>query len=234
MADDTMTTTYETLTDAAEAVAAALREAGYTQVRVWDRRGTRVYFAETLSRRTKDCGYVEVLDVRTFAQSGITSARARVREIVATSTGLVCSCVLVSAEIVIGACYRDKRDGEVVRVTSPVANGWYECTVVVPVPSVVGDPRGTRVERDVGTYAWTRIPDPTPAIADDDDVPEPITPATVAKLATWLERHDLEMTAGRTRGGMWYASVERADGRRHSAIGADLAACLADLAEVVR
>lgn len=133
-------------------------------------------------------------------------------------------------EIVIGACYRDKRDGEVVRVTSPIGSGWYECTVVVTSVDM-GDARGTRVERDVGTYAWTRIPDPTPAIAED--VPEAAL-TTVAELAAWIERHDLEMTAGRTRGGMWYATVERADGRRHSAIGADLAACLADLAEVVR
>ena len=86
-----MTSTGQTMEQAAEMVADALRAAGYADVKVWDKRGVRVYFSERLSRGVKPCGFVEMLDGSTFSQSGITAARARVRGIVESATGLRCS-----------------------------------------------------------------------------------------------------------------------------------------------
>jgi len=67
--------------------------------------------------------------------------------------------------IEIGACYRDVCDGEVVRALARIGSGAWRAIVVVSTSHEVG----TNVVRELELDGWRRVPDPTPAIAEDGD-----------------------------------------------------------------
>lgn len=106
------------------------------------------------------------------------------------------------SEIVIGACYRDRIDGEIVRVTRPSGDGVrHECVELVG--SHVGEP----VDRMLRPEWWERVPDPTPALSDAE--PPLAGELTVRQLEAWRDERgldDISLIYGR---GLWHAYAER-------------------------
>jgi hypothetical protein len=72
----------------------------------------------------------------------------------------------VSAPIVVGACYRDPEDGEVVRALEEIdaSSVRWRCVVLV---GGWAEYAGIVTHRELDAR-WARVPDPTPAIAEDE------------------------------------------------------------------
>lgn len=70
----------------------------------------------------------------------------------------------MSAPIEVGACYRDSEDGEIVRVLRLDRDG------LALVRRVGADWPGCALDRfeDLRFGTWERVPDPTPAVIDDE------------------------------------------------------------------
>jgi len=81
-----------------------------------------------------------------------------------------------------GKCYKDPDDGEVVRVLGPqAADGDWSIEVLWPGTKAPPEDRtiGARRYRTLGPR-WQRVPDPTPAVIDDEDAP--VTEQEIADL----------------------------------------------------
>ena len=66
--------------------------------------------------------------------------------------------------IEVGACYRDPGDGEIARVLEPADGpGWRVRTLVVGSSGLAV---GAEFHRDL--RGWERVPDPTPALVEDE------------------------------------------------------------------
>lgn len=105
----------------------------------------------------------------------------------------------MSGEIVVGACYRDPTDGEIVRAIAVEPDGWWHCVTVRP-----GRSSGC-VGNDIvcALSTWERVPDPMPAVIGDED--------TLAELEAWIvERggNGIRTGVGASTGGQWFASAD--------------------------
>lgn len=116
----------------------------------------------------------------------------------------------MSAEIVVGACYRDVRDGEIVRVTDASDLMAPKCTVLVPSRFGFEDSEaGMLTWREWARDRWERVPDPTPAVIDDAKLPL-AGELTARQFFTWAATQDADR-APRVHvsctGGMWTATL---------------------------
>jgi hypothetical protein len=115
-------------------------------------------------------------------------------------------------EIKAGACYRDTVGGsEVVRAilqASPSTPNVWDCLVIVPYRDATpGTDTGRVVTRNLRGYE--RVPDPTPAVIDDEPahdeaarqerVPDP-TPAVMSLVLLARFQHVVESRGRRARG----------------------------------
>lgn len=117
----------------------------------------------------------------------------------------------MSDEIVVGACYRDLRDGEIVRVVGPEQDLLGFPAVVLKAGKCAGycAQVGARVWRDREALA-ERVPDPTPAAIDDGERPL-AGEMTLRQVEAWRTRRgidDLSLLYA-TRTGLWHAYAER-------------------------
>lgn len=117
----------------------------------------------------------------------------------------------MSDEIVVGACYRDVRDGEIVRVLGPEQRllGLFPAVVLKAGESAGhGGQAGARVWRDRDALT-ERVPDPTPAIAEDAESPL-AGELTARQFFTWAATQDADR-APRVHisctGGVWTATL---------------------------
>lgn len=116
----------------------------------------------------------------------------------------------MSAEIVVGACYRDVRDGEIVRVTDASDPLAPRCVVVVASGHHYDDgAAGYETWREWSRDRWLRVPDPTPAVIDDAEPPL-AGELTARQFFTWAATQDADR-APRVHisctGGMWTATL---------------------------
>lgn len=109
----------------------------------------------------------------------------------------------MSAEIVVGACYREPGNDLTMRVIA------HEGEVVTWID--IADPLGhVRVsDQRWRSYGAVRVPDPTPAVIDDDEPPL-AGELTARQFFTWAATQDADR-APRVHisctGGMWTATL---------------------------
>lgn len=116
----------------------------------------------------------------------------------------------MSGDIVVGACYRDRRDGEIVRVTDATDPLAPRCVVVEPSRHGFDDSTpGLRTWREWPRGRWERVSDPTPAVIDDAEPPL-AGELTARRFFTWAATQDADR-APRVHvsctGGMWTATL---------------------------